>query len=238
MVLGQKLAESKMSAFVKKHNPLQAHWLRIVVHIGALVPLAWLIWAYTQDLFLVDPVREITTLTGKSAIILLMLSLACTPIITLTGYKPVSRVRRALGLYAFLYAGLHFLTFVGLDYGFDFSLLGEAILEQRYVVVGFAAGLILLALALTSTRGWQRRLRRNWKRLHRLVYLAGGLVAGHYMWLSKDISEPLPYVVVMALLLILRIPPVRRATSRIRRQAYSGLKARTQALLQRSDAEA
>jgi sulfoxide reductase heme-binding subunit YedZ len=210
------------------------HWLQVVVHGGALAAVSWLVWSYWQGLFIVDPVREITTYTGKAAIILLILSLACTPIITLFGYKPVSRVRRALGLYAFLFASLHFLTFVGLDYGFDLDLLGGAIFEQRYVVVGFAAGLILLALALTSTKGWQKRLRRNWKRLHQLVYLAGILVAVHYLWLSKDIRAPLRYAAIIVLLLVLRIPPVRRATSQIRHR----LKAQTRRLWQRSDATA
>jgi sulfoxide reductase heme-binding subunit YedZ len=213
---------------------LKVHWLRIVVHVGALVPLAWLIWAYWQGLFLVDPVREITTFTGKTAIILLVLSLACTPVVTLCGYRPVSRVRRPLGLYAFLYAGLHFLTFVVLDYGLDLDLIGGAIFEQRYVVVGFSAGLILLAMALTSTRGWQKRLRNNWKRLHRLVYVAGGLVAVHYMWLSKDIREPLPYVAIIALLLALRFPPIRRVASRLRHR----VSVRTRNLWQRLSATA
>lgn len=199
-------------------NWLRKNWLRLVVHVGSLLPLAWLVWAFTQDLFLVDPVREITTLTGKTAIILLILSLACTPLITLSGWKPVGRVRRALGLYAFLYAGLHFLTFVGLDYGFDPELIWGAIFEQRYIIAGFSAGLILLALTLTSTRGWQKRLRKNWKRLHRLVYLAGILVAVHVMWLSKDITEPLRYVAVIALLLALRLPPVRKTISHARQR--------------------
>jgi sulfoxide reductase heme-binding subunit YedZ len=187
-----------------------------LTHLGALLPLAWLVWAYTQDLFLVDPVREITTFTGQTAIILLLLSLACTPIITVWGYKGVSRVRRALGLYSFLYVGLHFLTFIGLDYGFDLEFIKLAILDQRYVLAGTAAGLILLALALTSTRGWQKRLRKNWKRLHRLVYLAGALAVVHVIWLSKDFTEALEYVLVLTLLLGLRLPPVRRAVSRAR----------------------
>lgn len=210
------------------------HWLQIVVYLGSLAPLAWLIWAYTQDLFLVDPVREITTLTGKAAITLLLLSLACTPFITLTGYKPVARVRRALGLYSFLYAGLHFLTFIGLDYGFDVEFIQQAILEQRYVLAGTAAGLILLALALTSTKGWQKRLRKNWKRLHRLVYLAGVLAVAHVVWLSKDFSEPLRYVLILALLLTLRLPPLRRAVSSARQR----VKTQTNRLFQRSDAAA
>jgi sulfoxide reductase heme-binding subunit YedZ len=121
------------------------------------------------------------------------------------------RVRRALGLYAFMYAGLHFLTFVGLDYGFDFDLLGQGILDQRYVLVGFAAGLLLLPLAITSTQGWQKRLGKNWKRLHRLVYLSSILAIVHFMWLAKDNREPLRYGVVVALLLIMRIPGIRKA---------------------------
>jgi sulfoxide reductase heme-binding subunit YedZ len=211
---------------------LNVHWLQVVVHAGAVVPLAWIVWAYWQGLFLVDPVAEITTLTGKAAIILLFLSLACTPIITVLGYKPVSRVRRALGLYSFLYVGLHFLTFVGLDYGFDLGLIGQAIFEQRYVIVGFAAGLLLLALAITSTRGWQRRMGKNWKRVHRLVYLAGILAATHFLWLVKDIREPLRYAAVLALLLVLRIPRVRRAISVARRR----LRVEVRRLRKQSDA--
>jgi sulfoxide reductase heme-binding subunit YedZ len=207
----------------------RANWLRILVHLGALLPLAWLLWQYTQELFLVDPIREITTLTGKGALILLMLSLACTPISTITGWKQVTRVRRALGLYAFLYAGLHFLTFAGLDYGFDLDLLQEAVFDQRYVLVGLASGLVLLALAITSTRGWQKRLGRTWKRLHRLVYAAGFLAIVHFFWLVKDGREPLRYAVLLALLLVLRIPRVRREVSNLRRRLTAKWRAATQA---------
>jgi sulfoxide reductase heme-binding subunit YedZ len=216
---------------VLKHK-LHLHWLQIVVHVGALVPLAWILWAYWQGLFLVDPVREIETLTGRTAIVLLFLSLACTPILTVSGYKPVSRVRRALGLYSALYVGVHFLTFIGLDYGFDPSLIGQAIFEQRYVVVGFAAGLILLALTITATRRWQRRLGKNWKRLHRVVYLAGILATVHFLWLVKDIREPLRYAAVLALLLILRLPLLRRGISTARHR----LKTQVQKMRRQSDA--
>jgi sulfoxide reductase heme-binding subunit YedZ len=133
-------------------------------------------------------------------------------------------LRRPLGLYAFMYAGLHFLIFVGLDYGFDLDLIGQAILNQRYVLVGFAAGLLLLLLAITSTRGWQKRLGKNWKRLHRLAYLAAILAIVHFMWLVKDIREPLRYGAVVALLLIVRIPVIRRALNNVRRQLTTRLK--------------
>lgn len=195
---------------------LRARWLRLLVHIGALLPLAWTVWQYWQGLFLVDPVREITTRTGKISLILLVLTLLCTPLATVFGFKEGLRVRRTLGLYTFLYVSLHFATFVGLDYGFDLVLLQEAIFAQRYVLAGFAAGLILLALAITSTRGWQRRLGKNWKRLHRLIYLAGVLAVVHFAWLGKDLREPLRYGLVVALLLLLRIPRIRHALSRTR----------------------
>jgi sulfoxide reductase heme-binding subunit YedZ len=116
-----------------------------------------------------------------------------------------------------MYAGLHFLIFVWLDYGLDLGLLKEAIFEKRYALVGFAAFMILLPLAITSTKGWMKRLGRNWKRLHKAVYLAGLLVVVHFVWLVKsDIREPLAYGAVVVLLLIVRIPRVRNAVSHFR----------------------
>ena len=197
---------------------LKARWLHILTHVGALLPLAWLLWNYWQGQFIIDPVKEITTRTGKTALILLILSLACTPMNTIFGFKQALRVRRPLGLYAFMYAGLHFLIFVGLDYGFDLALIRQDIVNQRYVLVGFAAGLLLLPLAITSTQGWQKRLGKNWKRLHRLVYLTSILVIVHFVWLTKDIREPLRYGAVVALLLIVRIPAIKRAISNARYQ--------------------
>lgn len=204
---------------------LRKQWLQILVHVAALLPLAWMIWQYTQGLFFVDPVREITTLTGRTALVLLVLSLVCTPLGTLFGFTQALRLRRPLGLYSFLYASLHFATFVGLDYGFDLELLGQAIFDQRYVLAGFASGMLLLALAATSTRGWQRRLGKNWKRLHRLAYLAAILAVIHFAWLVKDIRTPLRYGTVLAVLLVLRLPPVRKVVSRVRRRLKTSFSA-------------
>jgi sulfoxide reductase heme-binding subunit YedZ len=195
---------------------LKARWPQILTHVGALLPLAWLLWKTWQGQFIVDPVKEITTSTGKTALILLILSLACTPLNTIFGFKQALRVRRPLGLYAVLYVGLHFLTFLGLDYGFDLHLIRQDILDQRYVWVGLATGLLLLLLAITSTKGWQKRLGKNWKRLHRLVYLASILDIVHFVWLTKDIREPLRYGGVVALLLMVRIPAIQRAISNAR----------------------
>jgi sulfoxide reductase heme-binding subunit YedZ len=194
---------------------LRANWLRILTHVGSLLPLARMVWDYWQGL-LFDPVQQITSSTGKTALVLLVLSLACTPINVVFGFKRVLRVRRALGLYAFLYASLHGLTFVGWDYGFNLRFLKPAILDQRFVLAGFATFLLLLPLAVTSTRGWQKRLGKNWQRLHWLAYLAGILVIVHFAWLVKDLREPVRYGVVVASLLIVRIPAVRKTISNAR----------------------
>lgn len=198
-------------------RPLQVNGLQVAVHAGALLPLVVLIWDAVHGQLTVNPIQAATLRTGKTALVLLVLSLACTPINTLLGWRQVLQARRALGVYAFLYAALHFSIFVGLDYGFDGGLLQEAVLEKRYALVGFAAGLILLPLALTSTRGWMKRLGKRWKQLHRWVYLAALLAVVHYVWLVKsDPRQPLAFGAVVALLLVLRIPAIRRLAGRIR----------------------
>ncbi len=191
--------------------------LRLLTHLGALFPLAWLLWdAYAGHLS-VNPIQDITFRTGRPAFILLILSLACTPVYILTGWRGVIGIRRLLGLYAFFYATLHFLVFVGLDYGFDWALLQEAIFEKRYALVGFAAWLILVPLAITSTQHWMRRLGRRWKSLHRTAYLAGVLAVVHFLWLVKgDYRRPVAWGLLLALLLLVRIPPIRRAIVRLR----------------------
>jgi sulfoxide reductase heme-binding subunit YedZ len=153
--------------------------------------------------------------TGRYALAFLILSLVPTVIATVPGFKAVLQIRRALGLYAFMYAVLHFLVFVELDYGFDFGLIVIAIVEGPFVLVGLAALIILTLLAVTSTAGWKRRLGRNWKRLHRLVYLAGGLAVVHYAWRFKELRRmPVLTGAVLLLLLMARIPPIARRLAR------------------------
>jgi sulfoxide reductase heme-binding subunit YedZ len=192
-------------------------WLQVATHIAALLPLALLLFDAWRGDLTENPIAEITSRTGKTALILLVLSLSVTPANTLFGWRRLIPLRRPLGVYAFVYAFLHFLTFTVLDYGLDPVLLQEAIFEKKYALVGFSAFLILLPLALTSTKGSMKRLGRRWKRLHQLVYLAAVLVVVHFVWLVKaDIAEPVAYGSVIALLLFLRIPAVRRAISRRR----------------------
>ncbi len=190
---------------------------QLLVHLGSLVPFGLLVWDGLTGGLTVNPIQEATLRTGKTALVLLVLSLAVTPLNTVFGFRAALRVRRPLGLYAFFYAAIHFLIFVGLDYSFDWALIKGAIFEKRFALVGFAAFLILLPLALTSTKGWQGRLKKRWKSLHKLVYLAALLVIVHYVWLVKaDYREPLAYGAVVGLLLVLRLPPLRKRLSQLR----------------------
>lgn len=184
--------------------------LTTLTHIGAWLPLVIGLWDLWQGNFGPDPIREATLRTGKTALILLMLSLACTPINFLFKFKPVLKLRRPLGLYSFMYASFHFAIFIGVDYFFDFRLIQDALLEKRYAIVGLSTGIILLLLAITSTKGWQRRLTKNWKRLHSLAYVAGILAVVHYIWLVKQgVTQPWVFLGIVVLLLSLRVKPIK-----------------------------
>ena len=196
---------------------LKVPGLQLLVHMGALLPLAWLAWQFSQDNLTANPIREIQLRTGKYALNLLVLSLACTPVNNIFGFKPARRLRRTLGLYTFGYAALHLLVFIGLDYGFNFALIREGIAAKPFALVGLAAFLILLPLAITSTKGWVKRLGKNWSRLHRLLYVAAVLAVLHFIWITKskaDLRVPLIYGGIIVILLIVRIPVIRMLISR------------------------
>jgi sulfoxide reductase heme-binding subunit YedZ len=196
---------------------LKRNWLRLIVHIACWIPLALMIWDGLHNNLTANPIQEITYRTGKTALILLVLSLLCTPANIVLGIKQALPLRRPLGLYAFFYVCVHLLIFSVVDYGLDWQLIKEAIVEKRYVLVGFTAFLLLVPLAITSTKGWQRRMGKRWKRLHQLVYLAAPLAVIHFVWLVKSaIREPLLYGAAVAALLLLRLPRVRRAFINLR----------------------
>jgi len=198
------------------------HPLQIITYIGVWIPLVILLWDFTHDNLGADIIREATLRTGKTALTLLVLSLACTPLSTLLNYKPLLKLRRPLGLFSFMYASLHFAIFIGVDYFFDLTLIKEALLEKRYAIVGLTTGLILLALAITSTQGWKRRLKKRWTQLHRLAYLAGFLATVHFVWLVKPgVVQPWIWMGVVLLLLLARVPPVKRFTLALRSKSSS-----------------
>jgi len=192
--------------------------LQILVHLGGWLPLALLVYDALTGGLTVNPIQDIEQRTGRAAVLFVILALACTPLITLTGWRELNRRRRALGLYGFLYALIHVTTFVGLDYGWDLALVLPEIVAKRYTLVGAGTFLILLPLAATSFQPMMKWLGRNWKRLHRLIYLAAPLAVLHFAWARKgdifrlqgNILQPLIYALVVLLLLALRLPPVRR----------------------------
>jgi sulfoxide reductase heme-binding subunit YedZ len=218
-VISSRVTRARL--FILKH-------FQVLVHIGALLPLANLLWDAWNDDLTFNPIQAATLRTGKTALVLLILTLACTPLNTLFGFRPALKARRALGLYTFLYVAIHFYIFVGLDYVFDPELIKGAIFEKRYALVGFSAFLLLLPLAITSFKWWQKKLGKNWKRLHRLIYPAALLVIVHYVWLVKaDIRVPLAFGALVVGLLILRIPRVKKATVALRQQVQNWLRTRS-----------
>jgi len=209
--------------------------LRIAVHLGSLLPLILLVVKALTGNLSANPFQEAEQRTGDAALIMLLLSLSSTPLNILFGFSQLVKHRRALGLYAFFYAGLHLFIFTVLDYGLNGQLLLETVQENRYIVVGLAAFLCLLVLAATSFKWWMKRMGKNWTRLHRIVYFTGVLVILHYAWVVKgnvlglagNVAKPLLSGLILALLLAVRIPPLRQAIIRFRRQ----LKQRTGGVL-------
>jgi sulfoxide reductase heme-binding subunit YedZ len=188
-----------------------ARIIRPAAWIGGLVPLFLLLLAaFTRGLG-ADPIEEVTHRTGWAALLMLMLTLAVTPLRTLTKWNWLAPARRTLGLCAYLYAVLHFLTYL-VDQDFSWGFIVEDVVKHPYVTVGFTALVLLTPLALTSTRGAIRRLGKRWQKLHRLVYVAGGLGVLHFLWLvKKDLREPLVFAGVFTVLMLFRVLPIGRS---------------------------
>lgn len=181
--------------------------LESAVWIGCLIPAVRLAqrW-FLGDRLGANPIEELEHWSGLSALVILLASLAVTPARRLTGWNHLQKVRRTLGLFAFSYASLHFVTYLWLDQFFAWSFIVEDIAERPFVLSGTAAFLFLVPLAVTSTRGWVRRLGRRWITLHRLVYAAAALALLHYVWKQKaDFRDPAIAGLVLAVLLAIRL---------------------------------
>ncbi len=186
--------------------------LKTIVHALCLTPLAILAWQFWDvfktgsDALGADPVAEVEHRLGLWALRFLMIALAITPLRQLTGQAVLIRFRRMIGLYAFAYATLHFAAYLGLDLRGYWLQIFEEIVKRPYITVGFAAWLLLVPLAITSTQGWIRRLGRRWGQLHKLVYVIGVFAVLHFWWLVKsDIREPALYAGILAVLLGWRV---------------------------------
>ena len=204
-----------------RYTPLQ-----IIMHIYAWSALARLVFDYFMGYLSVNPIQDLEQRTGRAAITLLVLSLMCTPLNTLFGWKELLKRRRALGLYAFMYAAIHVLIYLDLDYGLAWSLIIQNIVEKPYIIFGVITFLLLIPLAVTSFDSWKVRLKKNWKRLHQTVYLIAPLAVLHFaiskkgdiFQLQGDIIRPLIYGLVVLILLILRIPRIRKFFASLKTQ--------------------
>ena len=153
-----------------------------------------------------EPIKEITHHTGEWTLLFLIFTLSMSPLKQLTNLNIWISARRMLGLFAFFYASLHMLTYVALDYRFDMNEISKDIVTKRYIFVGFAAWLLLVPLALTSSKRMVKLLKQYWKKLHRLIYVIAFLGVIHFIWLvKKDLTEPLIYLLIVLILLLFRI---------------------------------
>ena len=172
----------------------------------SLIPFIVIVYKIYFNQLGPEPVKEITHHTGEWTLIFICLTLAMSPLKRLTNLTIWIKLRRMLGLFIFFYATLHMLTYVVIDYRLDFSSISKDILTKRFIFVGFAAWLLLLPLAITSSKKAVMFLKDKWKKLHKLIYLIAILGVVHFLWLVKfDITEPLIYAAIILVLLLFRI---------------------------------
>jgi sulfoxide reductase heme-binding subunit YedZ len=177
-----------------------------VVVVAALVPFLWLLFRGLTGRLSVNPIEDITLTTGIWALRLLLITLAITPLRRVTGWNQVIQYRRLLGLCAFFYASVHLLTYLVLDQGLAFRYILPDIVKRPYITAGMTAFLLMVPLAITSTKGWIRRLGRKWQVLHRLVYISAIAACLHFIWKVKVvIGEPVYYAAILGVLLAFRI---------------------------------
>jgi sulfoxide reductase heme-binding subunit YedZ len=179
---------------------------KIALFVIALLPLARLIWLGLTDSLGANPVEFVLRSLGTWTLVCLLVTLSVTPIRLIFGIKWLVPLRRMMGLFTFFYVCLHLLAYAGLDQWFDWRAIVHDIAKHPYVLVGFAAFLLMIPLAVTSNQAMIRRLRQRWQTLHRLVYLIAILGVTHYWWLvKKDVTEPLIYAIVLFFLLAVRL---------------------------------
>ncbi len=185
--------------------------IRKLVWLISLTPLALIVSDVIYDQLGANPVEKIERHLGLWTLIFICITLSITPIVTYSKMNSLNVFRRTFGLYSFFYASLHLLAYVWVDYMFDWNAIWHDLYKHRYVYIGFTAWLMMLPLASTSNKKMIVRLKQNWKRLHRLVYLIAIFALLHFFWLTKkDYSEPWFYTAIIALLMLLRISIIKR----------------------------
>lgn len=180
--------------------------LKTAIWLTGLGPVVWLIVGFLRGTLGVLPVDTIILVEGRWTLVFLLATLAVTPFRRLTGWNRVIQVRRLLGLFAFFHACVHFLAYAGIDQLFALGYILEDVRDRRYITAGFAALVLLIPLAVTSTKGWIRRLGRRWLKLHRLVYVSASLGVLHFYWkVRADTFWPLVAALTLAGLFAVRV---------------------------------
>jgi sulfoxide reductase heme-binding subunit YedZ len=173
--------------------------------ILSLVPLILILYKIVFNQLGPEPIKEITYHTGEWTLLFLIFTLSMTPLKNLTNLSIWISFRRMFGLFAFFYASLHLMTYVGLDYRFDLNSISKDVLTKKFIFIGFAAWLLMVPLAITSSKKMINLLKHNWKKLHKLVYVISIFGVIHFIWLvKKDLTEPLIYLAIIILLLAFR----------------------------------
>lgn len=199
---------------------LAFRWQSLLVHVLAIAPLALTAYEYLTDTLPIVLDRHLVIRFGAVGMAFLVTSFAITPVSMLLGKPNLVPLRRWLGVYGFCYIVLHFLCYAWFSNGLDWDLILRDLGERQAMSAGLLALVLLLPLALTSTNGWQKRLGKRWKLLHRLVYVAVPLSVLHYFLLERDIKDwVLIYAAIVAVLFVLRYPAIRRAIAQRRQQA-------------------
>lgn len=189
------------------------------VFILCALPVVWLVFRALTGRLGINPVEDLTLTTGIWTLRFLVFTLLVTPLRRVTGWNRIIQYRRMLGLFAFFYASLHFAIYIGIDQFFAFDLILKDIVKRPFITMGFTAFVLMIPLAITSTKGWIRRLGRKWQVLHRLVYISAVCAAIHYLWKVKVmIGSPVYYAIGIAILLGFRIVWQLKSTSAVRRQ--------------------
>ena len=179
---------------------------KIIVFILCLWPIVIISLNIYNNELGAEPVKKIMNHFGEWTLIFICLTLAMSPLKRFTSLAFWTKFRRMLGLFVFFYATIHLLTYIGLDYRFDWQPILNDVLKKKFIFIGFSAWLLLIPLAATSSQKMINLLKQNWKKLHRIVYIIAIFGALHYIWLSKTIFfKPLIYTVIIVVLLILRI---------------------------------
>jgi len=188
--------------------------IKPVIFIFCLLPFILLFWQALNDGLGTNPVETLTHETGQWALRFLLITLLITPLRRVTKINWLVKLRRMLGLFAFFYASMHFITYLWLDQFFDWQEILIDIPKRPFITIGFISFVLLVPLAITSTNAMQRRLKKRWRTLHKLVYVIPVLVIIHFIWsLKADYSEPFIYAVIFSLLMFMRIAHANKKAS-------------------------